>query len=52
MARPDPVNGQPMDTSGPTILQAVRQEPGLRLDARKGQTPIMVIDHIEKPAGN
>jgi uncharacterized protein (TIGR03435 family) len=46
------LNGQPIDTSGPTIFQAVRQQLGLRLDARKGQAPIMVIDHIEKPVGN
>ncbi len=45
-------NGQPIDTSGPTIFQAVRQQLGLRLDAHKGSAPIMVIDHIEKPSAN
>lgn len=51
------VNGQAvdvstLDTSGPPIFQAVRDQLGLRLDARKGPAPLMVIDHIEKPSGN
>lgn len=41
-----------IDTSGPTVFQAVREQLGLRLDARKGPAPIMVIDRIEKPGGN
>jgi uncharacterized protein (TIGR03435 family) len=46
------LNGEPIDTSGPTIFQAVLQQLGLRLDARKGPAPILVIDHIEKPSAN
>jgi len=46
------LNGEPIDTSGPTIFQAVRQQLGLRLDARKGAALILVIDHIEKPSAN
>ena len=46
------LNGQPIDTSGPTVFQAVRQQLGLRLDPRKGPAPIIVIDHIEKPSQN
>jgi len=45
-------NGQTIDTSGPTIFQAVRQQLGLRLEPRKGPAPIMVIDRIEKPTEN
>jgi uncharacterized protein (TIGR03435 family) len=45
-------NGEPIDTSGPTIFQAIRQQLGLRLDPRKGPAPIMVIDRIEKPTEN
>jgi uncharacterized protein (TIGR03435 family) len=30
-------NGQPIDTSGPNVFLAVRQQLGLRLDARKGR---------------
>jgi uncharacterized protein (TIGR03435 family) len=46
------INGQPIDNSGPSIFQAVRQQLGLRLDARKGPVEVMVIDHVEKPSGN
>jgi uncharacterized protein (TIGR03435 family) len=45
------INGVPIDTSGPTIFEAVR-ELGLRLDRQKGPVQIMVIDHAEKPTGN
>ncbi len=46
------INGEPIDLSGPTIFQAVRQQLGLRLDARKGPAPVMIIDHIDKPTAN
>lgn len=46
------VNGQPIDTSGPSIFQAVRQQLGLRLDPRKGPVQVMVVDHVEKPSEN
>jgi len=46
------LNGQPIDTSGPTIFEAMRHQLGLRLDAQKGPVPILVIDHAEKPAAN
>jgi uncharacterized protein (TIGR03435 family) len=46
------INGQPIDTSGPSIFQAVRQQLGLRLDGRKGPVQIIVIDHVEKPSEN
>ncbi len=41
------VNGQPIDTSGPSIFQAVRQQLGLRLDARKG--PVQMIAPKKAP---
>jgi uncharacterized protein (TIGR03435 family) len=46
------LNGTPIDTSGPTIFQALRQQLGLRLDAQKGPVEVLVIDHAEKPAAN
>jgi uncharacterized protein (TIGR03435 family) len=45
-------NGTPMDWSGPTIFDAVRQQLGLRLESRKGPVDTIVIDHAEKPADN
>jgi uncharacterized protein (TIGR03435 family) len=46
------LNGKPIDTSGPSIFQAVKQQLGLRLDPRKGPVQVMVIDHVEKPSEN
>jgi uncharacterized protein (TIGR03435 family) len=46
------VNGAPLDTSGPTIFEALRQQLGLRLEPRKGPVRIIVIDHVEKPSEN
>lgn len=46
------INGEPIDTSGPSIFQAVRQQLGLRLDARKGPVKTLVVDHVEKPSDN
>jgi uncharacterized protein (TIGR03435 family) len=46
------LNGAPVDTSGPTIFDAVRQQLGLRLERQKGPVDILVIDHAEKPAEN
>jgi uncharacterized protein (TIGR03435 family) len=46
------INGQPIDTSGPSIFQAVRQQLGLALDARKAPVRVMAVDHVEKPSGN
>lgn len=43
------INGAPIDTSGPTIYEAVRKQLGLRLERQKGPVQIMVIDHVEKP---
>lgn len=46
------LNGTPIDTSGPTIFEAIRQQLGLKLERQKGPVDIMVIDHAEKPAEN
>jgi len=45
-------NGQPVDTSGPTIFEAMRKQLGLKLEAQKGPVEIIVIDHVEKPTEN
>ena len=46
------LNGEPLDTSGPTIFQALRQQLGLKLERQKGPVDILAIDHAEKPAEN
>jgi|ERR1051326_802432 uncharacterized protein (TIGR03435 family) len=46
------LNGQPIDTSGPTIFGALRQQLGLKLEAQKAPVEIQVIEHVEKPTEN
>jgi uncharacterized protein (TIGR03435 family) len=46
------VNGEPIDTSGPNIFSAVKQQLGLKLEAQKGPVQIMVIDKVEKATEN
>ena len=46
------LNGAPIDTSGPTLFQALRQQLGLKLERTKGPVDIIVIDHAEKPGEN
>jgi uncharacterized protein (TIGR03435 family) len=45
-------NGQPIDTSGPNIFAAIRQQLGLELKAQKGPAEIIVIDSAEKLTAN
>ena len=46
------VNGAPLDTSGPTVFEALRQQLGLRLEPRREPVQIMTIDHAEMPTAN
>jgi uncharacterized protein (TIGR03435 family) len=46
------LNGEPIDTSGPTIFAALKQQLGLKLEPQKGPVGILVIDHVEKPVEN
>lgn len=45
------VDGSPAPSAGlrngPSLFTALREQLGLRLDARKGQVEVVVIDHIE-----
>ena len=42
------LNGQDVDTSGPTVYAALKQL-GLEMKAGKGLADVIVIDHAEKP---
>ena len=46
------INGQAIDTSGPNIFAAIRQQLGLELNPQKGPVETIVIDHAEKPVEN
>ena len=42
-----PVTESP-DGSGPTLLEAIKQQLGLKLVPQTGKVQVLVIDHIEK----
>jgi uncharacterized protein (TIGR03435 family) len=46
-----PGNFQP-DESGPTFLEALKEQLGLKLDSQTGPVPVIVIDHVEQPSEN
>jgi uncharacterized protein (TIGR03435 family) len=46
------INGSPIDTSGPTIFEALRRQLGLRLTRQTAPVETLVIDHAEKPVEN
>jgi bla regulator protein blaR1 len=50
--RPPGDEPPPPDASGPSIFTAVREQLGLKLEAKKAPLPVFVIDHIEKPSEN
>ena len=39
-------------TSGPTFLEALREQVGLKLVSQKGPVDVAVIDHVEHPSEN
>jgi bla regulator protein blaR1 len=45
-AAPDP------DAEGPTFLEAVREQLGLKLEPMKVEMDVLVVDHVEEPSEN
>ena len=48
---PPGVNFQP-DESGPTFLEALKEQLGLKLDSQTGPVDVVVVDHVEQPSEN
>jgi bla regulator protein blaR1 len=40
------------DAGGPTLLTALEEQLGLKLESRKGTVDVIVIDHIDTPSDN
>jgi uncharacterized protein (TIGR03435 family) len=50
-AEPPQPNFQP-DPTGPTLMEALKDQLGLKVDSRTGPVDVLVIDHIEEPTPN
>jgi bla regulator protein blaR1 len=42
----------PDDASGPTLMTALQEQLGLRLESGKGPVDVLVVDHVEQPSAN
>ena len=51
---PDPARSPEItDTArGPSIYTAVQEQLGLKLEARRGQTNVLVLDSVQRVAGD
>lgn len=42
----------PSDPNGPSLVTAIQEQLGLKLESQKGPVPLFIIDSIEKPSEN
>jgi bla regulator protein blaR1 len=45
-------NGDQPDPNGPTMLEALQEQLGLKLESQTGPVDVFVVDHVEKPSPN
>jgi len=51
--RPSAPNGDaPPEVQGPTFMQAIGEQLGLKLQSTKAPLRFIVVDHVERPSGN
>jgi uncharacterized protein (TIGR03435 family) len=51
-APPPGAAGASPDSNTPSILSALPDQLGLRLESTKGPVEVIVIDHVERPSAN
>jgi uncharacterized protein (TIGR03435 family) len=49
---PAPPTARLPDPEGPTFLQALHDQLGMKLESTKAPLRILVIDHVEQPSEN
>jgi uncharacterized protein (TIGR03435 family) len=49
---PPDAAGTSGDSRNPSVLTALQEQHGLRLEATKGPAEVIVIDHVERPSAN
>jgi uncharacterized protein (TIGR03435 family) len=50
--QPVTVNGIAIDPNGPSLLTAIEEQLGLKLESARGAVDVVVIDHAEKPTSD
>jgi uncharacterized protein (TIGR03435 family) len=51
--RPEPPAGDAQsEPSGPTILEALKEQLGLKLEPTKSPRRVLIVDHVERPSQN
>ena len=50
--QPKILNGVPIDASAPSFFVAIREQLGLKLQSKRGQIEVLVIDHAGNPSEN
>jgi uncharacterized protein (TIGR03435 family) len=49
---PDQSGLGPTDLNGPSFLDALQEQLGLKMEPRRAPVKVLVIDHVERPAPN